>query len=671
MKRILFLLMIIIVIFAFSCSDPKPAGNASLVISAALNDDATSAIQGSSGSVTLFDVVVYKGENTEPEYASNKFELGKSVTVKGLVTEVEYTIRVNGYTSAAATNAMVYGEEKVTLTAGVNTVAITLEKIPENTTSTVSLNISLPSSLDGLIVTYSCTLADGGTITNGSGSKKVGETGSGILIINDLLIPAGSHVLEITITPPSDSSLDTLTTAEAIRVYPSEIETINLDMITETPDVYGVMWNYSDSGYSTKLTRLDPSNDPNKIATATVTTEPVAYNSGDHRTDYGSLFDTIAPWSEMKLCAVPYPANGTNGIIYYDGNPENYAAWINTYTTGDNQYKYDIMVYLPEMYYRVIDDSASDLRYYYVSAEEFEGSELHPGSNTYVSRYYMTNKYADEDHQSMFYHADPNDGDDNYEKVIPMSVPNGIAKDGLNYMYHLYPAAIDSVIARKNSESENIKVNNGEYYLFDYFTLSYIQLMYLVEYADWTSRVGYGTGYLYASSSNPDSIPYHSGTTRNSFTHPDTLDYDEYSHNENAQYRYISSIWERKYEYFYGLKLFEDRYLYISNDRNYENDSNWFKSLNYESDIYLKSILKTYYDSENQWCIGLPEEYGSNSQSNIGADFSLVNGNSKQYMTLSGYYNISIFSLNGDPEYIHDYGAGITYIVGRFIYVPK
>ena len=98
--------------------------------------------------------------------------------------------------------------------------------------------------------------------------------------------------------------------------------------------------------------------------------------------------------------------------------------------------------------------------------------------------------------------------------------------------------------------------------------------MYLVEYADWTSRVGYGTGYLYASSSNPDSFPYHSGTTRNSFTHPDTLDYDEYSHNENAQYRYISSIWERKYEYFYGLKL-ENGYMYMF-QFNGTNDSPYF-----------------------------------------------------------------------------------------------
>ena len=197
--------------------------------------------------------------------------------------------------------------------------------------------------------------------------------------------------------------------------------TIYLDMVSETADVYGVMWDYSDSGYSTKLIRLDSSNDPNRIATTTVTTEPKAYYSG--RTDYGSPFDDIAPWSEMKLCAVPYPADGTNGIIYYDEkNSESYTEFIEKYTTGDNKYEYDIMVHLPEMYYRVIDDSVNSHRYYYVSATEFENSKKHPGSNTYVSRYNMTNKYARTDYQDMFHHMDLDEGNNKYEKVIPMSV---------------------------------------------------------------------------------------------------------------------------------------------------------------------------------------------------------------------------------------------------------
>ena len=94
-------------------------------------------------------------------------------------------------------------------------------------------------------------------------------------------------------------------------------------------------------------------------------------------------------------------------FVYYDENNSefsSYTEFIEKYTTGDNKFKYDIMVHLPEMYYRVIDDSVESRRYYYVSATEFENSKKHPGSNTYVSRYNMTNKYAEIDHQNMFHH---------------------------------------------------------------------------------------------------------------------------------------------------------------------------------------------------------------------------------------------------------------------------
>ena len=668
MKRLIFFLIIIIAIFAFSCSNPKPEGDASLVISAYVDAGAMSSIQGSSGNVSHYDVEVYRGE--DKVYTSNKFAIDSNVTVKGLATEVEYTIKVNGYTSDSAANSIVYGESKVTLIDVVNNVAISLERIPENALSTVTLNIMLSSSYDEKKVNYVCRLADGGVITNGSGS---GTPNSGNLIINNLKIPAGSHVLEITITPPSDSGLDSLTTSEAIRVYPSDDSmTIYLDMVNETADVYGVMWNYSDSGYSTKLTRLDSSNDPNKIATATVTTEPKAYYSG--RTDYDSPFDDIAPWSEMKLCAVPYPADGTNGIIYYDENNSefsSYTEFIEKYTTGDNKFKYDIMVHLPEMYYRVIDDSVNSHRYYYVSATEFENSKKHPGSNTYVSRYNMTNKYAEIDHQNMFHHMDPNDGDNNYEKVIPMSVPNGFEENSINYMYHLFPAAIDKIIPRKNNESETIKVSNGEYYYFDYFTLSYIQLMYLVEYANWTSGVGYGTSGLNDYLSDPDEITYHSGTTRNSLNHPST----DYSDSQNVQYRYISGLWNLQYEYFYGLKL-ENGYMYISQDRNYNLEGKWIRldSVPYTG-VILGSIKDTYYLENHEWCLGLPENFIlSTNTENILGTISIPNESATQYMSIRNNLSISnyisIFNLTSSSIYQPDLGVGLRFIVGRFIYVP-
>lgn len=255
-------------------------------------------------------------------------------------------------------------------------------------------------------------------------------------------------------------------------------------------------------------------------------------------------------------------------------------------------------------------------------------------------------------------------------KRLSLCRSNGDFDDkSINYMYHLFPAAIDEIIPRKNNESETIKVSNGEYYYFDYFTLSYIQLMYLVEYANWTSGVGYGTSSYLNNLLNPDKIAYHSGTTRNSLNHP-SIDMDS----QNVQYRYISGLWNSQYEYFYGLKLYDDRYMYISQDHNYNLEGNWIKldSVPYTGTI-LGSIKETYYLENHEWCLGLPENFipFTNTENILGI-ISIPNESTTQYMSISNIFSnyISIFNLTSSSNYQPDLGDGLWYIVGRFIYVP-
>ena len=104
------------------------------------------------------------------------------------------------------------------------------------------------------------------------------------------------------------------------------------------PDIFGVVWDYANS--TTSLTRLTAASDPNGYVTVDITEEPSpALSTGAG----SSPFDNFMPWAGMEEYNIINSA-----VAYRQGD------------AGFSRSDYDTMVYIPEFYYAVIDDAATN-----------------------------------------------------------------------------------------------------------------------------------------------------------------------------------------------------------------------------------------------------------------------------------------------------------------------
>ena len=132
---------------------------------------------------------------------------------------------------------------------------------------------------------------------------------------------------------------------------------------------FGVEWDMSNP--ISALTRLTQENDPNGYVTVDITTEPVAaVGSGEG----SSPFDNYFPWKGME------EFNVVDGDPLYKQGEE-----------GFSRSQYDTMVYIPEFWYHI--EQEGDIARYYISSDEREGFEKHPGSGRYVGRYTASEDY--------------------------------------------------------------------------------------------------------------------------------------------------------------------------------------------------------------------------------------------------------------------------------------
>ena len=161
------------------------------------------------------------------------------------------------------------------------------------------------------------------------------------------------------------------------------------------------------------------------------------------------------------------------------------------------------MVYIPEFYYNVKDDSANSKRYFYISDRKIDGFEKHPGSGRYVGRY------------------------------------NTIAG---NYSESGAAPYVNMTI---NTARTGATGKGSKWSLYDYASWCAIQLLYLVEYADWNSQTKIGRGYVDGSSAlasgATDTMAYHTG--RVAGTDGKTA----------VQYRHIENAWGNVAEFVDGL----------------------------------------------------------------------------------------------------------------------
>lgn len=225
---------------------------------------------------------------------------------------------------------------------------------------------------------------------------------------------------------------------------------IDIESLTS---VFGVSWDSSQP--STALTRLTKANDPNKLVTVDITTEPVpAVGTGSG----SSPFDNYMPWMGMEEVDIDasgrvYPANRTS--------PSSATC-----------------VKIPQFYYKV--EKSGNIFRYYIADGPIDGFSLHPGSESYVARYegYLVNKSGGQ---------------------ALCSYSNTPAKTGLTR-------------AEFRNYAKNFASNAQ---LYDFAAWCAYDLLYLVEYADWDSQKKIGPGIVNDTAAHKtgetDAMVYHTG----------------------------------------------------------------------------------------------------------------------------------------------------------------
>lgn len=220
-------------------------------------------------------------------------------------------------------------------------------------------------------------------------------------------------------------------------------------------NVFGVSWDSSNQ--STALTRLTKANDPNKLVTVDITTEPVpAVGTGSG----SSPFDSYMPWMGMEKTFI----HVTSGDVDPDPSMSG-IYWL-------------AFVKIPEFYYKV--ENIGNIFRYYVADGAVDGFSLHPGSGCYVARYeasaYGTsiNRLASRSNET------------------PLT---GLTREGFR--------------GRRGEMAPGFQ-------LYDFAAWCAVGLLYRVEYADWGSQEKINRGIVNDTAAahktgETDAMVYHTG----------------------------------------------------------------------------------------------------------------------------------------------------------------
>lgn len=359
--------------------------------------------------------------------------------------------------------------------------------------------------------------------------------------------------------------------------------------------VFGVCWNYN--AQSTALTRLKKSTDPNGLVNVDITTNPApAVGTGAG----SSPFDSYLPWSGMDEYNII-----NNAVSYKKGQ------------SGFSRSNYDTVVFIPEYYFRIIDDAANKKRYFYIADKAKSGFTKHPGSGKYVGRYNTISGY--------------------YSKTGSQPLAN-----------------MTRATARTNSKNKGSKW--GQY---DFASWCAVWLLYLVEFADWNSQATIGVGICNGSSMSntggTDSMSYHTGTAASSRTATGAV-----------QYRNIENPYGNIWEWIDGVN-FSDGTVYVCTiPANYADDTTagyTNAGTKVQSNGFIKAIGLS---STAPWAF-FPTEVGGSetiyipdcAYCNSGWRVLLVGG---YYSNSTGYVGLFYFDASNASSYSYsDVGARLLF----------
>ena len=305
--------------------------------------------------------------------------------------------------------------------------------------------------------------------------------------------------------------------------------------IESLTSVFGVSWDSSNP--STALTRLTKANDPNKLVTVDITTEPVpAVGTGSG----SSPFDSYMPWMGME----EYNIINTSGKVL---NKKGESGFTRT------NISVPVMVKIPEFYYKI--ERVGSIFRYYVADGPVDGLSLHPGSgDNYLARYEA-----------------------------------GEASSGtMGPILASYSGTTPSVGKTRSEFRDRARNMATGFQLRDIAAWCAYDLLYLVEYADWDSQEKINRGIVNDTAAHKtgetDAMVYHTGRANS-------------GNNAAVQYRGIENPWGNVREWVDGINIGE-RSVYICTDpENYVDNtatnypysniqlpkSGWIKGLGFSS----------------------------------------------------------------------------------------
>lgn len=313
-----------------------------------------------------------------------------------------------------------------------------------------------------------------------------------------------------------------------------------------------------------------------------------------------SPFDSIMPWAGMKRY------NVIDGAISYSEDDP-----------GFSQTDYDTVVYIPPFYYTAYKDTESKKWLWAISPTEKEGYVQHPGSGRYVGRYHTSG-----------------------------SASAVFSKSG-----------VAPLVNTSQTNFRTYSHNKGaKWYMLDLASWSAIQMLYLVEYANFNSQQTLGEGYAgvtsaVAAGGDTDNAAYH------------TLQITK-GHN---QYRWIEDPFSNCYDWIDGYVGSTSRTYAAASDTGYAGGTTGLNELGFK--LPASGAIQGFgYSEEAPWAF-IPDTASGTDYTTFVCD--RVASNSSTYPAcVGGSYNTNaLYGL----FYFYGYNsATYTYanLGSRLLYIP-
>jgi len=315
-------------------------------------------------------------------------------------------------------------------------------------------------------------------------------------------------------------------------------------------------------------------------------------------TDEGSSpFDDVMPWAGMKKY------NIIDGAIAYSEDDE-----------GFSMTDYDTVVYIPEFWFKAAKDTSAETWVWAISPTEKEGFTKHPGSGRYIGRYHTSG-----DSSAVF------------------------SKSG-----------VAPLVNTSRTNFRTYSHNKGDkWWMLDIATWSALQMLYLIEFADFHSQNTLGKGYGSSSqvSGASDGAVYHTVNGGNTYN----------------QYRWVEQPFGRVMDWVDGF-MASSRKCYLGTDNATFADST---SALTAAGVTLPSsnyITGFGYSEEFPWAF-LPDEASGGSASTFVPDYVYSFSGINALYVGGNYYSLDLYGFwyfYANNSATNTYGS----LGSRLLYIP-